>query len=417
VNVIDSIGAPVPDADVRIVNSDTNPTIDVTASTNDSGAVIFPGAPSASGYQITITKEEFSGAQTYDATIENPNPNPGHVAIVEGVTSTLSLSIDKLARLMVTTYAAPGPGAFSDPFTNASGLSSLSSTEVFGGELILLDSGSGYPAEGNAISNAISPQYLAAWDEFSWEFSSPLGTSLLTHVYYFDGSVFSLISDDDLPGNSAGFSTGPVNLSTLSIDTYDQLEVGALLSTADASTTPAILSWDVSYIAGPTPLPNVDFGIRGTKTIGTTGGGTPIYKVDESYSTDQYGEWLIDPFEADLYPVTLAEPGYDLYEQCPFVLSVPPDSASSLSMILTPQTTHSLLVNVEGVGDPVQAATVSISGPESAQSQTSVCGQTFFGSLTLGTYTVSITAAGFQPHSEDIAVSGASVFSVTLATP
>lgn len=363
VNVIDSVGAPVSGAVVRVVNPDADPAIDVTTSTNDGGSVVFPGAPSASGYQITVTKDEFSSAQTYDSTLENPNPNPGHVAIVEGTTSTLSFTIDELASLMVRTFEPAGLGAFSDTFLDSSNLSNLSSTETSGGDVILLDNGSGYPATGGATSDAVAPQYLASWDEFSWDASTPAGTGALMHVYYFDGSEFSLISDDDLPGNSIGLSVSPIDLSALSTETHDQLQIEVLLSTTDASTTPAVHSWDVSYIAGPTPLPNVDFDIRGSKTIGTTGGGLPIYKVEESYVTDQYGEQLIDPLEADAYQITLMEPSYDLYERCPFSLSAIPGADAELSLTLTPSTSNSLLANIEGDQGSISGATVSITGP------------------------------------------------------
>jgi hypothetical protein len=234
-------------------------------------------------------------------------------------------------------------------------------------------------------------------------------------VYYFDGSDFALIPEDDLPGNSEGFSASPVDLSLLPAGSYEELQVGVFFTSTDVSVTPALLSWEVSYIAGPTPLPGVDFSLRGTKTIGATGEGSPIYKLDEVYATNQYGEWGLDPLDPDLYSVTVLEPSYNLYEQCPFTLSVLPGSSATLSMTLIPETDNSLLVNIEGNDAPVSGAQILLSGPEDRDGITSLCGQSFFADLTPGAYTISISAPGFQPHTEAVPVSDESVFSVTLS--
>jgi len=414
INVINSVALPISGASVHIVNSGVAPAVDVTASTNANGSVIFPGAPSASGYEITVSKDDYSGAQTYDSSAGNPNPNPGHVAVAEGTTSTISFSIDLLASLRTFTKKAIGPGMFSDAFDDTSQLFSTSSVSVQEGALTLLDSEGSYAPEGSGTSISINPQYLSSWDAFSWDSTTPPSTAFLTHVYYFDGSGFSLVPDADLPGNSTGFNSSPVDLTSLPTATYDQLRVGASLSTGDLAVTPSLLSWDLSYHAGPTPLPSIPFGIRGTKTIGTDGSGIPIYKVDATYTTDQYGEWLVDPLDPDAYLVTVSAPTYNVVERCPFDLSVLPNSGTELTITLDTKTTHSLLVNVIGNNTPIQNATVVLTGPKSGNQPTSACGQTYFGGLTNDLYTVSITAPGFLAHNEDVAVSGATVFSVSL---
>jgi len=415
VNVINSLASPVSGASVRIKNAGASPAVDVTASTNANGSVIFPGALSAAGYEITVSKAGYSGAQTYDSSAGNPNPNPGHVAIVEGDTSTISFLIDRLASLKTFTKKAAGPGIFSDTFADASRLFSISSVSVQGGALTLLDSGEGYSPEGSALSVSISSSSLVEWGSFSWDTLTPPETAILTRVYYFDGSVFSLVPDADLPGNSVGFIVSPVDLAPLPIATYSQLRIEALLSTGNSAATPSLLSWDISHTDGPTPLPNIAFGIRGTKAIGTTGSGLPIYKVDDSYTTDQYGEWLVDPLDPDLYLVTVSAPSYDVVERCPFDLSVPPDSATELTITLDTATAHSLIANVRGAGAAVQNATIVLTGPQNKNGNTSACGQEYFGGLTSGIYTVSITAPGFVAYNEDVGVSGATAMSVTLS--
>lgn len=414
VAVIDSLAAPTSGTSVRIVNGSASPAIDVTVTTNAAGSVVFPGAPSAAGYEVTVSKSGYSGAQTYSATAENPNPNPGHVAVVQGNTSAITFLIDRLASLMTFTKKAAGPGMFTDTFADTTQLSSLSSVSVQGGALMLLNDGAGYAPSGSGISTPINPQFLSSWNAFSWSHTTPPGTALTTRVYYFDGSAFSLVPDTDLPGNSAGFSTSPVDLSSLSIAAYGQLEVGAFLSTGDTAETPSVFSWDVSYVAGPTPLPNIAFGIRGTKIIGTTGSGSPIFKVDAAYTSNQFGEWLVDPLEADQYLVSVSAQLYDLVERCPFDLSVLPASNQELVITLDTKTVNSLLVNVLGNGAPVQNAAVFLTGPQNKNGATSACGQKYFGGLASGTYTMSITAPGFLAYNETVDVSGPIVVSVIL---
>lgn len=418
VNVINSFADAIQGASVRVENPDLDPAVDVTVSTNSKGSITLPGAPSASSYKISVSKTGYTGAQTYDATAGNPNPNPGHVAVVEGVTSTITLSIDKVASLFARTFKVPGPGAFDDLFDDESNLSAHSGVAVTGGVLQLADDGAGaYVSSGSATSNTVSPAYLASWDEVTFEPTTPLGTVLTVQVFYHNGTEFVLVPDEAIPGNSVGLSGGSIGLSSLPAQAYGQLRLFASLSTEDPAATPSLASWSISYIAGPTPLGDIDFHLRGTKTIGTTGGGLPIFKLDQDYETDQYGEWHIDPMEADAYTVVMNEGAYDVAERCPYNLSVAPESAATLVITLDDKTTNSLILYVEGGGMAVPNASVTLTGPETQTGTTSACGQVFFPNLTAGNYAAEVVAAGFTTQSNAVSVSGTTDFSVTLIAP
>lgn len=415
VNVIDAAAATVSGASVRVVNPSTTPAIDVTAASNSAGTVSFPGAPTAAGYQITVTKSGYSSAQTYSVSGANPNPSPGHVAVVNAQTSTVSLAIDLLAKLRMKTYAPIGAGAFTDTFTNSSKLAATTSATVAGGALVLQSTAGAYAPAGGAQSISVAPAYLAAWSNLVIAASVPAETNLKVSLYYPDGDGYVLVPDTDLPGNSVGFGAGTTSIASLATGTYNTLRLSAVLTTASSTLTPSILDWSLSYTAGPTPLPGVGLAIHGTKKIGTTSGGTPIYKLSSTGSTDASGEWLIDPIEWDAYTVTLNGATYDIVERCPNAISVAPASDTSVAITVLAHTAQSLRVAVDAGGAVVSGATVTITGPTNTSQSTSACGQAFFSGIPAGTYTVSVQKAGYQTNTQSFTVSGTAELSVTLS--
>jgi hypothetical protein len=177
--------------------------------------------------------------------------------------------------------------------------------------------------------------------------------------------------------------------------------------------TPSLNSWSLGYTTGPAPLGNVDFTLEGTKTIGTTNAGVPISKILIDESTNVSGQVLIDSLEWDSYTI-VPDSAYDVVEQCEDPLSVDPAEDKSVSLILDDATTHSLRVVVFGSGAVLTGASVTIDGPDDLSGVTSTCGQSYFGGVTSGTYSLTVTASGFQPSTEDISVAGQTVVSVFL---
>lgn len=416
VNVFDTAAAPVSGASVHVVNASVSPAVDLTITTGTSGSIALPGAPPGSGYAVTVTKTGYSSAQTYAVTTENQNPNPGHVSIVNDTTTTLSLSIDRTGILRVLTFSPVGPGTFDDVFADVSKLSATSSTEVVGGSLQLESSGGNYASVGTAFSIPISPQYLSSWSSVTWDAATPAGTGASVSLYYWNGSAYVIVPDSALAGNSAGFTSGSVNISALPIATYGSLQLRGALTSSDVAATPEIRSWAVSYTAGPTPLPNVPFTVHGTKTIGVSAQGAPIYKYDASLTTTQYGEWVIDPVDADLYVFSLPSGSpYSISELCTPVPSVSPGVELPVSITLSPATTNSLRVVATGNGAQIANATVTVVGGAINQNKTtSACGQAFFGGIPLNSYTVTVSAPGYQNAVETLSVTGATVLSVAL---
>ena len=104
INSIDAYGAPIAGAQVNIKNNTIFPTIDLMAFTNNFGKIMFPGSPAAVDYKIIVTKDGYSTAKTYDADVNNPNPDPGHLTVAEKETTRSTFAIDLLSGMDINTY-------------------------------------------------------------------------------------------------------------------------------------------------------------------------------------------------------------------------------------------------------------------------------------------------------------------------
>lgn len=430
INTFDALGAPVINAEVRIVNNTTTPVIDVTSFSNTSGIVSFPGAPESSEYEVTVSKAGYNKAKTYDATPSLPNPNPAHLSVIDGDTTTISFSIDQLSTKTVETYEPIATTTFVDIFsTGVYVASSTVNIVVSGGEMRLVDPGSGYSlATGTAQMTEVSSLYLESWVEMRFNNTVPASTDSRFRFYHDDGGVDpTIIPDIDLPGNAAGFVSSPIDLSGLSTTTYDELVVEMELKTDDASSTPSIQDWTIEYAEGPIPLPNIPFNLRGSKTIGTDASSDPVYKVNENNTTDANGTYSTTTLEWDIYNVTVDDgaTGYDISEACePQPLSILPNADITTKLILVPDTAHTLLVSVrDDTGALLPGADVRLyrtAGIDITET-TGGCGQVFFENVPEGTisgadaYIVEVTHGSFLPDSQtDVEVTGVSTHNVTL---
>lgn len=408
IHTVDATGAALPNAMVRIVNASTSPTVDVTTFSNIDGQVYLPGAATSSDYQVYTSKSGYSSAQTYARDATNENPNPGYLTVAKDQTTTGTFAIDRLATLSLSTFSPIATSTFSDTFTGTTGLAAMSSTTVSGGALTL----SSGETSGSARSVATTSAYLTRWGQVMATTTVPSGASVAIHIYDQNGT---LIPDTVLPGNAVGFTSFPVSLGAIATTTYPFLALGADLSTTGSA--PQITDWSLSYAEGPIPLPNVAFTLTGAKTIGTTGGGSPIYKTTVTGTTGSSGVTQNLSLEWDNY--ALSVPNYDIVDACtspPYALE--PGSTNSKSLILGSPTSNSLRVLVTDNNGVVQSgARVTIShGSFSKTVTSSSCGSAYVGGLTAAdTYSVSIAKTGYTTSTfSNVSVSGASLYSASF---
>ncbi len=401
VNVFDADVQPLSGASVRLYNDTTTSTIDVTRNTNASGIAMFSGAPAAANYQITVTDTEYSTDGTYSATTSNPNPTTPHVAVIEGAVSTMNFQIDQVSDLTVRTVGPATYGDFTDTFTDALLVNTQTDVAVGSGEVVLGGGAGSYLATGNFTATSTTPGALEEWNVAWWSGTTTLLATARIHIYAVSsGGTYTLIPDTDLPGNAVGFTSTLIDISSLDVSTYDSIALGATLATLDANETPSVSEWGITYTTNQPTIANIDFDIRGTKTIGTDAALAPIYKYSGTGDTGSTGSTTLTNLEWDVYEITLTTPGYDIADACsslPYVLD--PGVSDTLVLTLVGSVTNSLRVHVTDVsGNPLPDATVELSRSGFSDTEdASLCGQAFFNSglVVQSDYELFVQAPGY----------------------
>jgi len=278
-----------------------------------------------------------------------------------------------------------------------------------------------YVPSGYLISTAITPTNLLSWDAFSFSDSEPANTDLKYQIYYASGTNWILIPDSDLPGNSTGFDSSPVNLKNLSTTTYSKLKLKANFSTNSTSSTPSLDSWQVSWkTSNPTPIPNVTFDLRGDKIIGKDSNENPVYKFSTTTQTNSQGQISLSNLEWDVYYFSnFKKDSQDL----DLVTSTPPhpvslDPGTNLEVSLYLDSQNSLLTTVKDSETlkPIFSATTTLAAPSFSETQyTDINGQTIFIPLNQGNYNLSVEAVGYAASSTSVSVSGKSTITIFLS--
>ncbi len=407
---VNAAGGSLSGAQVRIVNASTSPAIDTTTFTNASGTATFIGAPAAANYQVTVSESGYSTAQTYGATAINTNPNPAHLTVTEAHTTDGTFAIDVLGNMTVRTWSPITESTWTDTFTDTSKIATTSNASASGDELQLAG-GAPYPTAGEAQSIAFGPSRLARWKSMSWSATTPPGTTVRLSLYNSTGAT--LIPDTQVPGNSAGLTTSPVDLSGIATTTFPMLRVGFHLETTDDSVTPSVSEYAVVSDYGPTPLPDIAFDVRGDKTIGSGPSGT-LYKYGQSFTSGSASGYTVPSLEWDAYLVSVdGADGYDIASACPAQpQSLAPGGTLSLDLFLVPHTAHSLLVNLRSgtTSALIAGAEITLSRAGfSATTTTDACGHAFFSSLVSSSaYTVTASSSGYTTTAASSTVSGQS---------
>lgn len=164
--------------------------------------------------------------------------------------------------------------------------------------------------------------------------------------------------------------------------------------------------------AACTPLAGIALDLVGSRRIGLN---PDALLVDASFSTDGDGRYASSAIPWDAY--TLALNGYDLRGVTPGLpISVAPGASETVKIIVGGETARSLLMHVRNQRtlEPISNAAVTVTSTSytaatTTPTYTTGCtppGQAYFGGLDEGTYTITISADGYQPVQEIIPVSG-----------
>lgn len=318
IQVVNASGAPVPGASVRIQNASVVPSVDFTTFTDMSGAAIVPGAPAATGYVVSVTKDGYSSAMTYAHTAENQNPAPGHLTVTRAQTTTSTFAIDVLGTLTLRTFFPVAATSTTDALDTMAGVASSANLVHAAGALSLAPLGEGsYASEGNFMTEPIAFPYLASWTRAALATSVPEGTGVRLRIYDEAGT---LLPESAVPGNTSGAAASSVSLEQVSTTTYPRIRIGATLLSAGTA-SPQVTAWTVNGTAGPLPAPNVSLTLTGEKRKGTTGAGTPLPKTLVATTTDAAGVRHL-PLEWDVYALQVSgRTLIDASSSAPFTLA------------------------------------------------------------------------------------------------
>jgi prepilin-type N-terminal cleavage/methylation domain-containing protein len=395
----------------------TSPTIEVYDSQGNLKGTFTPfegkyDIPLSPGtYKVVVSKSGYSTERTYSieeiAIPEKPNPT-----VFENQITQISFAIDKVSTMNVKTLSTFSEEFFSDSFSDESKISQKENVIFGGGQVNLATDTQGYLPSGYLFSIEISPTNLTKWESFSFTDEEPENTNLKYQIYFASGTEWVLIPDSDLPGNSIGFDESPVNLSSLSTTTYSSLKLKANFSTNSTSSTPILYDWQVSWqSSNPTPIPDVQFNLRGEKIIGRDANENPVYKYSTTTKTNSQGQIQISNLEWDTYHFSDFQKdsqSLELATSSPSLpVSLPPDTILDVNLYLESQS--SLLVSVfdSETLNPIFSATTTLSKTGFQDVQlTNLNGQAIFIPLEQGGYKLSVEAQGYYSTSTNVFVSG-----------
>ena len=136
-----------------------------------------------------------------------------------------------------------------------------------------------------------------AWGRVYWSDTTPGDSSIIYRVLYQTaGGGYELIPDGALPGNAAGTSTGPIDISFLDVETYGVLRIQATL-VCDGGDCPSLQDWTVEWSEGIS-VSGVAFEYDQITPLTE---GTVAIAVNGVLQTDKTGEIGSDAIQSDWY--------------------------------------------------------------------------------------------------------------------
>lgn len=416
VNVYDADVQPLSGATVRLTNIIGTTTIDVTRTTNANGEALFGGAPAGAGYEVVVSRADYSTDGTQAITTELVNPATPPASVAEADITTLNFFIDELSSVTINTVGSRTYGDFVEDFVGTSTFATSSQVTVVSDELVLEQSAGLYVLNGYVDLLPITPASLVRWERIVVSETIP-GLTARTIQLFTNEATPVLLPDSDLPGNSTGLTANSIDLSMLDPVAYPSLVVRINLETADTNETPRVGELMLEYVSTEASVPNVTLDIVGNKSLGTNASSSAVYKFSTSTATDSDGELVMNNMEWDTYRI---EPsGYSIVEACPqHPLSVLPGTSQNLTLQLATFSPQALRVVVtDSASIPQADIEVRLERPGYDETNiTSPCGQTSFLGLSIAdNYELSALVDGVSVWSQsDISINGQQVTVIQL---
>jgi len=171
-------------------------------------------------------------------------------------------------------------------------------------------------------------------------------------------------------------------------------------------------------------LGNVSFRLHGNKIIGTDASAQPVYKYDETLTTDSGGVRNLSNMEWDVYQILMPTPTtYDISGiSPPPPINLGPGGSQETEFSINAYTTHSFFITIKSPSlNPIASASAHLfdGGGFDQTKETGISGnpdygQVLFSGLSEDTYTLEATASGYLDFSGDFDVSGGTTADLVL---
>jgi len=170
-------------------------------------------------------------------------------------------------------------------------------------------------------------------------------------------------------------------------------------------------------------LPNITFTLRGQKIIGTDTYDNPVYKYQETFSTNSVGKKILNEMEWDNYIISTPPTVGDISGLNPQpYISVNPDSTIDISFAVSAHTQNSILISFQNPGgNSIASVSAKIYDNKGFQSiATSGAsgypdfGQVFFSNLSQKIYQLEATISGYIKYTGIVDSYGYKQQTVTL---
>lgn len=255
-------------------------------------------------YKLTINKEGYSKEETFASGdiyggVEISVPDRKNPTINEGELYPITFITDETSDLSIVTALPWNGDDFFDTFLNSSNILTINNLTVSDGAVGLSEiSPIFYNSLGYLESVEIIPGVMTEWYELRFNDQEDIDTGINYQVY----SEAGIIPDVDLPGNSSGFDSSPIDISSLNIVTYPKIKIRGNFSTSDTSKTPLLYDWQALWKNGSAiALSGVNFDVRGSTTVGIDSAEDPIYKYSDNLTTNGSGILNFTDLDTDNY--------------------------------------------------------------------------------------------------------------------
>jgi prepilin-type N-terminal cleavage/methylation domain-containing protein len=153
-------------------------------------------------------------------------------------------------------------------------------------------------------------------------------------------------------------------------------------------------------------LPSIGFSLTGTKLIGTP---AVLKYPAHSFTTDASGNSVVPNLEWDTYSALLTSASYDLAGTTPLPsFTIDPNESKTLQLVAVPHVNGAILVSVkDSLNAPIDGATIRLQKSGFDQTKTTnsgscaTPGQVFWNGLASGTYTLTVTKAGYTTYTNN----------------